>query len=185
MWSSWVKRKGTTQIMYIAKLKDGWKRAKKTFSMILERVFEMVWSRGRTWNHIKRDIFEVEVFFSSQNIDFPFIWKDSWCFSFSSSFSFFFSTIFLSLLFYALSLEDLGVFDDIWGEKSLLQKLSFQMEWHSHDCGYTGGGRIFQNGVMHANIAKPWLWRCGSCGYIGGGCIFRSGGMHDNISGWG
>jgi hypothetical protein len=42
MWSSWVKRKGTTQVMYISKLKDGLKRAKKTFSMILERVFEMV-----------------------------------------------------------------------------------------------------------------------------------------------
>jgi hypothetical protein len=42
MWSSWVKRKGTTQVMYIAKLMDGPKRAKKTFSMILERVFEMV-----------------------------------------------------------------------------------------------------------------------------------------------
>jgi hypothetical protein len=37
MWSSWVKRKGTTQVMYIAKLKDGPKRVKKTFSMILER----------------------------------------------------------------------------------------------------------------------------------------------------
>jgi hypothetical protein len=42
MWSSWVKRKGTTQVMYIAKLKDGPKRVKKTVSMILERVFEMV-----------------------------------------------------------------------------------------------------------------------------------------------
>jgi hypothetical protein len=42
MWSSWVKRKGTTQVIYIAKLKDGPKRAKKTFSMILERVFEKV-----------------------------------------------------------------------------------------------------------------------------------------------
>jgi hypothetical protein len=42
MWSSWVKGKGTTQVMYIAKLKDCPKRAKKTFSMILERVFEMV-----------------------------------------------------------------------------------------------------------------------------------------------
>jgi hypothetical protein len=59
------------------------------------------------------------------------------------------------------------------------------MEWHGHDCGYTGSGRIFRNGVMHDNIAKPWLWRCGSCGYISGGCIFRSGGMHANISGWG
>jgi hypothetical protein len=39
MWLSWVKRKGTSQVMYIAKLKDGPKRAKKTISMILERVF--------------------------------------------------------------------------------------------------------------------------------------------------
>jgi hypothetical protein len=42
MWSLWVKRNGTTQVMYIAQLKDGPKRARKTFSMILERVFEMV-----------------------------------------------------------------------------------------------------------------------------------------------
>jgi hypothetical protein len=42
MWSSWVRRKGTTHVMYIAKLKDGPKRVKKNFSMILERVFEMV-----------------------------------------------------------------------------------------------------------------------------------------------
>jgi hypothetical protein len=39
MWSSWVKEKGTTQVMYIGKLNDGLKRVKKTFSMILERVF--------------------------------------------------------------------------------------------------------------------------------------------------
>jgi hypothetical protein len=42
MWSSWVKRKGTTQVMYIIKLKDGPKRVKKTFSMILEMIFEIV-----------------------------------------------------------------------------------------------------------------------------------------------
>jgi hypothetical protein len=42
MWSSSVKEKGTTQVMYIAKLKDGSKRIKKIFSMILERVFKMV-----------------------------------------------------------------------------------------------------------------------------------------------
>jgi hypothetical protein len=42
MWSSWVKENGTTQVMYIAKLKDGPERVKKMFSMILERVFEMV-----------------------------------------------------------------------------------------------------------------------------------------------
>jgi hypothetical protein len=42
MLSSWEKEKDTTQVMYIAKLKDGPKRVKKTFSMILERVFEML-----------------------------------------------------------------------------------------------------------------------------------------------
>jgi hypothetical protein len=42
MWSLWVKEKGTTQVMYTAKLKDGPKRVEKIFSMILERVFEMV-----------------------------------------------------------------------------------------------------------------------------------------------
>jgi hypothetical protein len=42
MWSSWVKRNGTTQVLFIVKLKDGPKRAKKTFSVILESVFEMV-----------------------------------------------------------------------------------------------------------------------------------------------
>jgi hypothetical protein len=42
MWSSWVRRKGTTQVKYIAKLEDGPKRVKKIFSMILKRVFEMV-----------------------------------------------------------------------------------------------------------------------------------------------
>jgi hypothetical protein len=29
MWSSWVKRKGTTKVMYIAKLKDGPKEVRK------------------------------------------------------------------------------------------------------------------------------------------------------------
>jgi hypothetical protein len=42
MWSSWVRRKGTTQLMYIANLKDGPKRVKKIISMILKRVFEMI-----------------------------------------------------------------------------------------------------------------------------------------------
>jgi hypothetical protein len=42
MRSSWVKEKGTTQVLYIAKLRDGTKRVKKNFLMILERVFKMV-----------------------------------------------------------------------------------------------------------------------------------------------
>jgi hypothetical protein len=55
MWSSQVKENGTTEVMYIAKLKDGPERVKKTFSMILNRIFE------------------VEVSFSSQNVNSPFI----------------------------------------------------------------------------------------------------------------
>jgi hypothetical protein len=55
MWRSWVKEKGITQVMYIAKLKDCPKRVKKNFSMILERVFKMVWWRGRKWNYIKKN----------------------------------------------------------------------------------------------------------------------------------
>jgi hypothetical protein len=42
MWSSWVRRMGTTQVMHIVKLKDGPKRVKKNLSMISERIFEMV-----------------------------------------------------------------------------------------------------------------------------------------------
>jgi hypothetical protein len=42
MWSSLVRRKVTTQDIYIAKLKDGRKKVKKIFPMILKRVFEMV-----------------------------------------------------------------------------------------------------------------------------------------------
>jgi hypothetical protein len=37
MWTLWVRREGTTQVMYTAKLKDGIKRVTKTFSMIWKR----------------------------------------------------------------------------------------------------------------------------------------------------
>jgi hypothetical protein len=77
-------------------------------------------------NHIKK-IFEVEVFFSSQNIDFPFICRDSWSFSFPFLFFFFFSIPFLSLFFYAPSLEDLGVLM-IFEEKDQFFK-NFLFKW--------------------------------------------------------
>jgi hypothetical protein len=53
MWSSCVKIKYTTQVMHVAKLKDGPKRAMKLSQMIFERDLEMVW-RGRKWTPIKR-----------------------------------------------------------------------------------------------------------------------------------
>jgi hypothetical protein len=51
---------------------------------------------GGGWNHIKKDIFEVEVFFSSQNIDFPLVEETLGAFLFLPLFPFFFSIIFLS-----------------------------------------------------------------------------------------
>jgi hypothetical protein len=165
--------------MYIAKLKDGPKRGKKTFSMILERVFEMVWWRGRKWNHIKKDLWSWTIFLLSKYW-LPLLFDETLgaFFPFSSFFSFF------SMLHVLRTLE-------FWWylrRKSFLQKPLFKwhdVECHGHDYRYTDSRRIFRNGVMHASIAKPWLWRCGSCGYIGGGHIFWSGGMHANISGWG
>jgi hypothetical protein len=47
-------------------LNDGPKRVKKTFSMILERVFEMVWWRGRKWNQIKKDFWSWSIFLLSK-----------------------------------------------------------------------------------------------------------------------
>jgi hypothetical protein len=98
MWSSWVKEKGTTQVMYIAKLKDGPKRVKKTFSMILERVFQMVWWRGRKWNHIKKVFWNWSVFLLSK------YW--------------------LPLSFFSCSVFwGLRNFDDIWGENNFFKNL--------------------------------------------------------------
>jgi hypothetical protein len=103
----------------------------------------------------------------------PFIWWDSW--GFLPFFFFFLFFSFFSMLHVLRTLE-------FWWylrRKSFLQKPLFKwhdVECHGHDYRYTDSRRIFRNGVMHASIAKPWLWRCGSCGYIGGGHIFWSGG---------
>jgi hypothetical protein len=110
MWSSWVKRKGTTQVMYIAKLKDGSKRVKKTFLMILEGVFEMVRWRGRKWNHIKNKILKLKCFYPLRILTSHLFKETLGAFLFSLFFSFsLFSLYFLSF-FYAPSL---GGFDDI------------------------------------------------------------------------
>jgi hypothetical protein len=71
MWRSWAKERNTTQVMYIAKLKDCPTRVKKIFSMTLERVLK--WYDGEGENGITSKRFsKVGVFFSSQNIDLPF-----------------------------------------------------------------------------------------------------------------
>jgi hypothetical protein len=167
MWSSWVKEKGITQVMYIAKLKDGPKRVKKTFSMILDRAFQMVWWRGRKWNEIKNNFWSWSVFLLSKYW-LPHLFEET-----IGAF------LFLFFLFFMLHLLRTQGFWFYLRRKLLLQKLLFK--WLQ----YTGGRRIFWNGVMHANMAKPWLWRWRSCGYIDGRRIFQSGVMHTNIFGWG
>jgi hypothetical protein len=83
------------------------------------------WYDGGGENGItSKRIFEVEVFFSSQNIDFPFyLMRLLELFLFS-----FFFFLFL-LFFYAPSVEDLGVLM-IFKEKITSSKTSFQLAWH-------------------------------------------------------
>jgi hypothetical protein len=164
MWSSWVKEKGATQVMYIANLKLGPKKLRKLSQWFWKGFLKWYDGGGETGITSKR-IFEVELFFSSQNIDFPFYLKRLLELSF--------------FLFFMLHFLKTQGFWWYLRRKSLLQKLLFK--WLQ--C--TSGGRIFWNGVMHTNMAKPWLWRWGSCGYIKGGCIFQSGVMHANIFQWG
>jgi hypothetical protein len=91
MWSSWVRRKSTTQVMYIAKLKDGTKKIKKISQRFWKEILK--WYDGGRENGItSKRIFEVEVSFSSQNVNFTFISRDFW-----------------SFFFFAQSLEDLEV----------------------------------------------------------------------------
>jgi hypothetical protein len=81
------------------------------------------WNDGGGENGItSKRIFEVEVFFSSRNVDFPFFWRDSLSFSFSFSLS----------LFYICSVSwGLGGFDDIWGEKHFFKNFfSNDLTWN-------------------------------------------------------
>jgi hypothetical protein len=107
--------------MYIAKLKDGPKRVKKAFSMILEGVFEMVWRRGRKGNHIKKKILQLK-YFSPLRILTPPLFEETLEAFFS--FSHFFNTF--SLFFFSL-LHLLGVLM-IFEEKNHFFKNFFSNE---------------------------------------------------------
>jgi hypothetical protein len=74
---------------------------------------------GKKMDSYKKD-FEVTMFFSTQNIDFPFLFEDSWSFSFSFFFSLFFSILF-SLFYMLRFFEDSGILM-IFEEKDSLQK---------------------------------------------------------------
>jgi hypothetical protein len=71
------------------------------------------WYDGGGENEItSKRIFDVEVSFSSQNVNFPSIWRDFWSFSF-----------FLFLLFFRSISWGLRGFDDIWGENQFFKNI--------------------------------------------------------------
>jgi hypothetical protein len=106
---------------------------------------------GKKMGSYRKD-FEAAIFFSSQNIGFPFLFEETLgAFLFLSfAFSFFFS------FFYASSLWGLGDFDDIWGENQP-SKIIFKwhgMIWLIHD--YEDRG-VVDTSVVDA-YSKVELW---------------------------
>jgi hypothetical protein len=115
------KKKGYNSSHVYCQAKGWSKRARKTFSMILERVFK--WYDGGGENGItSKMIFEVQVFSPLKILTSPFYLSRLlelfffFFFHFSSLFSF----------FYASSLEDLGILM-IFKEEITSSKTSFQM----------------------------------------------------------
>jgi hypothetical protein len=99
-------------------------------------------------------IFKVEVLSPLRILTSPLFEETLELFFFFLFFPFslfpFFQYFFSLLFFYAPSPKNLGVFM-IFEEinhffKNFIFK-SLHMEWHGHDCGYTGGECIFQSGV--------------------------------------
>jgi hypothetical protein len=82
------------------------KEVKKFFSMIVERVFEIAWWRGRKWNCIKKNFWSWSIFLLSKYW-LPLLFEET-----LGAFFFFPS---LSFFWYSVSWGLRG-FDDIWGE---------------------------------------------------------------------
>jgi hypothetical protein len=104
----------------------------------LRKLSQWFWKRFLKWydggvkNEItsKRIFLKLKCFSPLRILTFPLFERLLELLFFFLFFSFFFSIFFSLFFFYAPSLKNLEGFDDIWREKSLLQKLSFQMEWH-------------------------------------------------------
>jgi hypothetical protein len=114
MWSSWVTEKGTTQVIYIAKLNDGPTRVKKFFSMILERVFWNGKMEGEKMESRQKEFLKLKCFSPLKILTSPIIWRDAW--------SFLFFLLSLSHFFWYSVSWGLGGFDDIWGENHFFKK---------------------------------------------------------------
>jgi hypothetical protein len=83
------------------------------------------WYDGGEENGLIKKDFEVAIFFSSQNIDFPFLFEETLG-AFFFFFSLSFSIPFISF-FYVPSLWGLRDFDHIWGER---QPSKILFKWH-------------------------------------------------------
>jgi hypothetical protein len=77
----------------------------RKFSQWVWKGFLKWYDGGRENEITSKRIFEVEVSFSYQNVNFPFVWRDFWSFSFS-----------FSLFFFSSISWGLRGFDDIWRE---------------------------------------------------------------------
>jgi hypothetical protein len=102
MWSSWVRRKGTTQVRYISKQKDGPKRVKKFFSMILERVCWNGMMEGEKMGSHRKGFLKLKRLYPLKMLTSPL---------FEVTFG-----AFLFLSFFSSISWGLRSFDDIWGE---------------------------------------------------------------------
>jgi hypothetical protein len=72
MLSSWVKEKGTTQVIYIAKLKDGPKRIKKTFLNDFGKGFWNFMMEGGIESH-EKEFLKLKCFSPLKILTSPFI----------------------------------------------------------------------------------------------------------------
>jgi hypothetical protein len=109
MWSSWVKENGTTHVMYIAKLKDGPKRVKKTSSVVLERVFWNGMIEGEKMGSHRKGFLKLRCLSPLKMLTSPL----------------FEETLggFLSLPFFCSVSWGHGGFDDIYSETALLLRV--------------------------------------------------------------
>jgi hypothetical protein len=119
----------------------GWsKKSCEIFSNDFRKGFWNGMMEGKKMGSYKKD-FEVAIFFSSQNIDFPFLFEETLgAFLFSFFFSLYFFQYFFSLFSMLRLFKDLGILM-INKEKSTLQKFLLRwngMEWLSLDYGNGG-----------------------------------------------
>jgi hypothetical protein len=126
MWGSWVKRRGITQVIYIAKLKDGPKRVNK-LSQWVWKGFLKWYDEGGRKSHQKKYFWSWSVFLLSKNW-LPLYLKRFLVLFFSFSFFLFFQ--YFSLFFLCPVSWGLGVLMIFEEKDHFFKKFFFQLAWH-------------------------------------------------------